>query len=76
MTEGGRKQSIEAVPFNGPTFSGRAGAEPLPNHKDRDARPVRCNGWLAAAAAARDGDDEVGSTNLERQRTRVPGRYE
>src|SRR5918998_5432112 len=31
---------------NGPTFSGRAGTDHHSNHEDRDARPVRCNGWL------------------------------
>jgi hypothetical protein len=36
--------------YNGPTFSGRAGANRLLNDKDRDARPVRCNGWLCSTS--------------------------
>src|SRR5205809_5281959 len=29
-------------------FSGRAGAEPLSNYEDCDARPVRCSVWLGS----------------------------
>src|SRR5918993_650415 len=36
----------------GPTFSGRAGAGHLSNHEDRDARPVRCSGWLSRLSVA------------------------
>jgi hypothetical protein len=28
-------------------FNGRPGGEPRWNHQDRNARPVRCNGWLS-----------------------------
>jgi hypothetical protein len=36
-----------ALPPNGPTFSGRAGDDHRSNYENRDACPVRCNGWLA-----------------------------
>ena len=39
---------------NGPTLSGRRGApSQLQNHKDRGARPARCNGWLTCSRIGR-----------------------
>jgi hypothetical protein len=38
---------------NESTFSGRAPSQ-LKNHKDRDARPVRCNGWLSPLTCGRE----------------------
>jgi hypothetical protein len=38
---------------NGPTFSGRAGARQHSKYEDRDAGPVRCNGWLSRAISGR-----------------------
>src|SRR5215831_8766197 len=35
------------------TFSGRAPSQ-LKNHKDREARPVRCNGWLSRLTCGRE----------------------
>src|SRR5688572_30674521 len=51
LTDSGIISSIDAsiavpVPPNGPTFSGRAGTDQPLNHRDRDARPVRCHVWL------------------------------
>jgi hypothetical protein len=40
---------------NGSAFNGRPGAEPHWNHKDRFARPVRCNAWLSRRRRAAAG---------------------
>src|SRR4051812_13900252 len=44
---------------NGPTFSGRAGTGRDPNDEDRDARPVRCNGWLSRTARCAAAGEQV-----------------
>jgi hypothetical protein len=44
-----------ALHHNGPTFNGRPGTEPRWNHKDRSARPVRCNAGLSCRRTATRG---------------------
>src|SRR5688572_25671551 len=43
--------SDQSPPHNGPAFNGRPGAAPRWIHKDRSARAVRCNLWLAPAGS-------------------------
>jgi hypothetical protein len=49
---------------NGPTFSGRAGTEPPLKYKDRNARPVRCNGWLSRRLIAFEGQSRSGGVEF------------
>src|SRR5207248_1473491 len=48
------RRTAALVRPNGPTFSGRAGDEPPSNQENRDARPVRCNGWLSRLSCGRE----------------------